>query len=131
MTPSTTPTRLHLKKDERLEIDWADGLRGVYGVSYLRSMCPCAQCRTVREGPGGAAPPPPPAAAEGVQPPKKKKTQLTVLPGNYSRPLQAVSAELVGNYGIRIDWSDAHGSGIYSFQYLREICPPATEQHGS
>jgi len=30
---------------------------------------------------------------------------------------------MVGNYAIRIDWSDDHGSGIYSFQYLREICP--------
>jgi DUF971 family protein len=30
---------------------------------------------------------------------------------------------LVGNYALRIDWSDTHGSGIYSFQYLREICP--------
>jgi DUF971 family protein len=29
----------------------------------------------------------------------------------------------VGNYALRIDWSDSHGSGIYSFQYLREICP--------
>ncbi|MDB5329847.1 MAG: hypothetical protein JWP03_998, partial [Phycisphaerales bacterium] len=54
---------------------------------------------------------------------KKKKTLLTILPGNYATPLQAVGAELVGNYALRIDWSDNHGSGIYSFQYLREICP--------
>ena len=116
MTPATTPTRLHLKKDERLEIDWADGRRCVYPVAYLRSMCPCAQCRTVRDGkdphriePGGGG--------------TGKKPLLTILPGNYARPLRAVSAEMVGNYGVRIEWSDQHGSGIYSFQYLREICP--------
>src|SRR5688572_21272033 len=119
VTPATTPTRLHLKKDERLEIDWADGVRGVYSVAYLRSMCPCAQCRTVRQGQGQPAP-----ASPGAEPPRKKSS-LTILPGNYARPLQAVSAELVGNYGVKIEWSDAHGSGIYSFQYLREICPPA------
>ena len=32
-------------------------------------------------------------------------------------------AEMVGNYAIRIDWSDGHASGIYSFQYLRDISP--------
>ena len=128
VTPATTPTRLHLKKDERLEIDWADGRRCIYTVTYLRSMCPCAQCRTVRQGgdptqphggsPGSATPPPAPG-----QPPAKKKPLLTILPGNYAKPLHAVAAELVGNYGVRIEWSDQHGSGIYSFQYLREICP--------
>ena len=122
VTPATTPTRLHLKKDERLEIDWADGVRGVYSVAYLRSMCPCAQCRTVRQGQSqGQAPPA--SAPPGADAPTKK-TSLTILPGNYARPLQAVSAELVGNYGVKIEWSDAHGSGIYSFQYLREIRPP-------
>ena len=115
MTAQTTPTRLHLKKDERLEIDWADGHRCVYTVAYLRSMCPCAQCKLVREGrdPHQLSPAGPPA----------KKPLLTILPGNYAQPLAAVSAEMVGNYALRIDWSDAHGSGIYSFQYLREICP--------
>jgi len=43
------------------------------------------------------------------------------LPGNYSQPLTATTAELVGNYALRIDWSDQHGTGIYSFDYLRQI----------
>ena len=114
MSAQTTPTRLHLKKDERLEIDWADGTRCVYTVTYLRSMCPCAQCRTVREG----------QDPHRIDPgPRPKKPLLTILPGNYAKPLSALSAEMVGNYAVRIEWSDEHGSGIYSFQYLREICP--------
>lgn len=116
MTPQTTPRRLNLKRDERLEIEWQDGQVCVYKIAYLRSMCPCAQCRTVREG--AAAP-----AGEA-----KKKPLLTILPGNYAKPLQATAAELVGNYALRIDWSDDHGSGIYSFAYLREICPTANSQ---
>jgi DUF971 family protein len=112
VTPQITPTRLNLKRDEQLEIDWEDGRRCVYPISLLRSMCPCALCKQVREG-------------EKPKPeePGKRKSLLTVLPGNYATPLQAVGAELVGNYALRIDWSDSHGSGIYSFQYLREICP--------
>jgi DUF971 family protein len=115
MTPQTTPLRLNLKKDEMLEIDWQDGRRCVYTLALLRALCPCAQCKVVREG----------ASADPKPPTEKKKPVLNILPGNYAKPLSAVSAELVGNYALRIDWSDDHGSGIYSFQYLREICPDA------
>jgi DUF971 family protein len=109
VTPDITPTRLNLLKDRQLEIDWQDGKRSVYPIAYLRSLCPCAQCKIVREGEKDTA--------------GKKKSLLTILPGNYARPITAVSAELVGNYALRIEWSDDHGSGIYSFQYLREIAP--------
>ena len=111
VTEQTTPTRLHLKRDERLEVDWQDGRKCVYTIEYLRSMCPCAQCRTVREG-----------DPHRISVTPQKKPLLTILPGNYAKPLAAVAAELVGNYALRIDWSDEHGSGIYSFQYLRDIC---------
>jgi DUF971 family protein len=37
--------------------------------------------------------------------------------------LKMISVEEVGHYAIRIAWSDGHGSGIYSFDHLRKICP--------
>ena len=103
VTPRTTPTRLDLKRDENLQITWQDGHTSTYSISLLRSMCPCAQCKVVREEQ------------------KQRKARLNILPGNYARPLAALGAELVGNYALRIDWSDDHGSGIYSFDYLRQI----------
>jgi len=103
VNPQTTPVRLNLKKDEKLEIEWQDGHRSVYAIALLRGMCPCAVCKSGREEQN------------------QRKSRLNVLPGNYSQPLSALSAELIGNYALRIDWSDQHGSGIYSFQYLREI----------
>jgi DUF971 family protein len=121
MTPEITPAKLNLKRDEKLEIDWQDGRRSVYSISLLRSLCPCAQCRLVRDG--NLSHDTPPAAPVEKPPAAKKKTSLTILPGNYAQPLSALSAELVGNYALRIEWSDGHGSGIYSFQYLREIAP--------
>jgi len=33
--------------------------------------------------------------------------------------------EAVGNYAIRINWSDGHSAGIYSWEHLRRICPCA------
>ncbi len=104
MSPEITPLRLNLKKDEKLEIDWQDGKSCVYTISYLRSMCPCAMCKEVR--------------AES----KKKKSLLTILPGNYSGAITITDAELIGNYALKVQFSDEHDTGIYSFQYLREIC---------
>lgn len=105
VTPQITPIRLDLKKTERLEVDWQDGLKSVYPLTLLRSQCPCATCKTHREEQS------------------KKKSLLNILPGNYSGEIHVIAAEMVGNYAIRIDWSDDHGSGIYSFQFLREISP--------
>lgn len=109
MTPATTPTRLDLQKDRQLTIGWQDGRQSVYPTMYLRSMCPCAQCKITRQ----------------EQAAKPRGLSLRVLPGNHTGPLTAASAELVGGYALRIDWSDGHASGIYSFEYLRSIDPEA------
>ncbi len=97
------PVRLDLKKDEKLEIEWEDGRKSVYKIDYLRAMCPCATCKATREEGAG------------------KKSLLTVLPGNYAGALSVSGAELVGNYAIKLSWSDGHDTGIYSFGYLRDI----------
>jgi DUF971 family protein len=53
-----------------------------------------------------------------------ERNPLTVLPASTaSGPLTATGAELVGNYAIRILFSDGHDTGLYSWLYLREIDP--------
>ena len=99
------PAKLDLKRDEKLEILWKDGQRSTYKLDYLRSMCPCATCKEQRLGQ------------------EQSKSLLKILPGNYDKPLTVVKAELVGNYALKIDWSDDHNTGIYSFEYLRSISP--------
>jgi len=106
------PSRLNLVRDKQLEITWEDGSEAVYSLSYLRSLCPCAQCKEVRQA---------------SDKPSNKRS-LTILPGNYSQPLTVVKAELVGNYALRLEWSDSHASGIYSFEYLRTIAPHEPRQ---
>lgn len=105
VSPQTTPLNLDLKRDEKLTIRWQDGLVSTYPLSLLRSLCPCAQCKVIREGE------------------KKKKSLLTILPGNYAGQITVKDAQLVGNYALKLEWSDNHDSGIYSFDYLREISP--------
>jgi DUF971 family protein len=29
----------------------------------------------------------------------------------------------VGGYAIQLEWSDGHSTGVYSYDYLRAICP--------
>jgi DUF971 family protein len=62
---------------------------------------------------------------------RRKKENLTahtgsstgaVLPMFKPRPT-ARGAKTVGNYALQIDFSDGHTTGIYSYDYLRTICP--------
>jgi len=103
LTPPPHPLKLSLQKDRQLTIDWSDGRQSVYPIAYLRRFCPCAACRVERDNP--------------------PKSRLHVLKGDFSKPLSVVSAEPVGNYAIRLHWSDNHASGIYSYAYLSEISP--------
>jgi DUF971 family protein len=99
------PTKLDLKKDKGLTVEWPDGATSYYSIAYLRRMSPSAESRDLRE--------------------KLKKNPLTVLPASAvsKGPLVATDAELVGNYAIKIRFSDGHDTGIYSWEYLREIDP--------
>lgn len=99
-----TPVHLDLKKDDGLTIRWAEGRESFYPIAYLRKMSPSAEARQLRE--------------------EMQRNPLTVLPASKANgPLTALGAELVGNYAIRIQFSDGHDTGIYSWRYLREIDP--------
>lgn len=102
MSDPISPTNLKLKKDEKLTIDWSDGTHSEFTIAKLRKFCPCAACKELRKEMG--------------------KNRLTVLPpGTTSGPIIVEKAEMVGNYALRITWSDGHDTGIYSFSYLREL----------
>ena len=66
-------------------------------------MCPCAGCQGERDLLG--------------------RTLMPVIRTTYDGPITAMSAELVGNYALRIVWSDQHSTGIYSYTYLRGLIP--------
>jgi len=107
------PKHIDLDRDVGLTLTWADGSTSFYPVDYLRKMSPSADARALRE--------------------EMQSNPLTVLPassGGDGEPLRAESAELVGNYALRIHFSDGHDTGIYSWQYLREIDPEASNAEG-
>ena len=104
--------KIHLTSGAGVDIGWVDGHQSHYAFDYLREQCPCALCNEERR------------KAEDA------KTHMgggglgssALLPMFKPRP-KAVAAQPVGNYALQIDFNDGHRTGIYSFDYLRTICP--------
>ena len=82
-----------------VRIDWNDGHISVYPARYLRLCCSCAMCVDEMSG-------------------RRSLKEEEVSPD-----VKPLHIGLVGRYAIHIQWSDGHGSGIYSYDYLRSICP--------
>jgi DUF971 family protein len=100
------PAHLELDRARGLTVRWADRTESFYPVEYLRRMSPSAEARSLRQ--------------------EMDRNPLTVLPASPeggSGPLTAVEAQLVGSYAIQIRFSDGHQTGIYSWDYLRQIDP--------
>ena len=80
-----------------LELSFQDGHVAEFPWDYLRGFCPCAMC----QGHGNVA--------------------VRYHPS--ARAVEPRTIEPAGLYGLSIHWSDGHGTGIYRFGFLREICP--------
>ena len=106
--------KVHVSSNAGVDITWADGHASHYDFSYLRDQCPCALCNDERAKKSQAKFSAGPATLIG----------LSALP-MYKPKLAAEAAHPVGNYALQIDFNDGHTAGIFSFDYLRTICPCA------
>lgn len=91
-----------------LTLRWGDGYERTVPLAYLRRHCPCASCRHHQE-----------EAAKGG---------LMILPPEVARA-SPVIAELqpVGRYALQPVWKDGHSTGIYTYDYLRDLCESLPE----
>lgn len=89
--------------DQSLDITWGDDHLSRYSFKYLRSECPCASCRSERQA--------------------AQDNPFHVLSGGRLPSADLRGLEPVGLYGVRLVWADGHATGIYTFEYLRQICP--------
>ena len=78
-----------------MRVTWDDGHVGEYEQEYLRGYCPCALCQ-----------------GHGAQ------VRFVTTPGAVLDGIRGV-----GNYAIELHWQDGHCTGIYTFDYLRKLCP--------
>lgn len=101
------PVALSLIDDVSLQITWSDGAVLRTRIAVLREACPCATCREKQR-----------AAAD------KPKGRLPVLAPAEARPLKITRMTPVGNYAYNIDFSDGHGSGLFTMEILRQLGQP-------
>jgi DUF971 family protein len=91
------PVEINLhQKSATLELAYADGSRCELSCEFLRVYSPSAEVRG--HGPG-----------QEVLQVGKKNVKITAI-----KP--------VGNYALQPVFDDGHDTGIYSWQYLRELC---------
>lgn len=87
------------RRDDGLLIEWDEtGHEALYPARELRLACPCAACVDEMSG------------------------RPLLDPARVSPEILPVSLGLVGAYGLRVQWSDGHGTGIYTFERLRASC---------
>jgi DUF971 family protein len=87
---------------KELAIRWDDGREDFVPLETLRRFCPCASCLGEKDIFGNTYKPP-------------------------ERPYSANSFQLrklvrVGDYAVQPTWQDGHGSGLYTWEWLRRVC---------
>jgi DUF971 family protein len=81
-------------------VRWNDGHQGRHNYEILRWNCPCAACRGEMGMPG---------RLDFIKQLAPEETQLAGL-------------EAVGMYAIKPIWGNGHETGLYTYEYLRDLC---------
>ena len=103
MATRLTPTSIQPIGSE-LAIAWSDGAESYLPLDLLRRACPCAAC-------GGE----PDVLGHVVRPQVAYTPQSFILNG----------VAVVGGYALQPAWADGHGTGLYTFPYLRRLASEA------
>ena len=83
---------------QNVTINWTDGHVCEFTATYLRLNCSCAEC-------------------------VEEWTNRPLLdPASVPADLKAEDYLPVGRYALQFLWSDAHYTGIYPFEALRQLC---------
>lgn len=90
----------------KLTVKWTDGHSSVYPFNLLRAACPCATCRGGHENMTGMP-----------------DDEMFVVDLGETPATHLLSITSVGTYAISIEWEDGHKFGIYTWRYLRALCP--------
>ena len=90
----------HTVIGDELALAWGDGAETYIPLEKLRRNCPCAACQGEPDAMGRVV---------------KPKVSYT------DRSFHILSMQQIGGYALQPRWSDGHNSGIYAFDFLREL----------
>lgn len=101
------PTKIQVDREaQTLTVEWADDHTSVFPLHALREACPCAECKG--------------HLVDHIDPPG-------VLDPVTNKRWTDVTVEPAGSVGIRIVWDDGHNAGIFRWDRLWHLQPPASE----
>lgn len=86
-----------LQAEQVLEVTWADGRVDRLAYRRLRAECPCASCRNEWTG------------------------ERIIQPESIPSDLRLEGMEPIGTYAVQPTWSDGHGSGLFTWDLLRQL----------
>jgi DUF971 family protein len=86
---------------DELAIKWDDGVESFIPLEKLRRACPCAGCKGEVDIMGNLY----------------KNPERPLTPAAF----RLVRIERVGGYAIQPVWADGHESGLYAFDYLKNV----------
>ena len=93
------PTRIRPDHPHRvLLIDWQDGQKCALGLKFLRGECRCAMCVD------------------------EVTHERLIDVDSIAEDIEVSEMSLVGNYALRIRWSDGHDTGLFTWTVLHELC---------
>ncbi len=107
--PNPKSVKVNISTGTGVDIEWEDGHQTHYNFVWLRDACPCATCTEERN-------------KTGLHPGESAKKASTTLLPMYKEPAKPTQATAVGKYALSFTWNDGHSAGIYSWDYLRDMC---------
>lgn len=94
------PKQIKIENKKDLLIKW-NGSESRISLKYLRDECPCANCKGET------------VLLKTYRPAKSQTTH----PDMY----KIKNIDVIGGYAIQISWKDGHNTGIYSWEYLKQL----------
>lgn len=88
---------IEVDRTSHVEVEFEDGVTARFELAPLRLACPCAECNSRRQ--------------------KGEPASKGVMEGDQ---ISITDAELAGAWGLSLDWSDGHSTGIYAWTTLRQ-----------
>ncbi len=94
------PKSIKVEK-ELISILWKNSDESIIQLRYLREECPCAGCKGET------------ILLHSYRPPK--------LPIAHPDMYTIKNLKMVGEYALQIWWKDGHDTGIYTWEYLKQL----------
>ena len=103
------PTEIARQGQSGLKVVWSDGRVDQLSSKVLRENCPSALSKAKR------------GDTSHDKPLTSKKSLLNIIEASSEEELSLVRIWSIGNYAIGMEWADGHNTGIYTYEYLRQL----------